>query len=624
MNIPRPQGTTYGQGTATWQQGSSTPVTETHRTNIWSGTAINVDEQSPSHTVTYEEGSLQPERNYVQHTYKTPLAPLPGTGSTSTSTTVYAQPIGSQEASEEVFGSHNPQPHGQYPSQPHNPNSNRQNFTRNIHYVSPANTWVPITTNPYPQVPVITHLMPPIQSPQAGEPGVPPTQTQPGGQLMPPFGPAPQNPHILSPPNRSPFPSNPHPSSSHARPASPSGSHVNTPITHLMPPMHTTVDRGQRPLTENDPIITEIHIDNYPGQPWSYDINQLEPVPSGSRKVVTVDETNLYGGLKPPLPHIPQPSGTPRSFLSAPDETTQIPPPSQTTTPITIVHGYPKLSNATIQTFPNQPHYSPPYSEVAHSRNTSWVGRKIPQHSSIKPSNRLGASNKPQDDHNASPRPRSENEEEESTIDPEQLPLKEALQLMLRPYLNRSGTIDDDVAAKAQSHIMNLVGPVEKTPEVTTTTHIPLHATTPPSISIPSPTPHQKDVELILAGEQHSLVTTTTTTSTQPGNHKTGISYDFQHTTVDSQRSTQSPSPTVQSHDHDSNWHKYHQHTPSSSKHHHQHSREFHEKHPHLPNPFDAPEEPSFGIDVRSGDVDCPFDCGNGKCIGQHEVSAYK
>ncbi|XP_005178873.1 uncharacterized protein LOC101896627 isoform X4 [Musca domestica] len=117
--------------------------------------------------------------------------------------------------------------------------------------------------------------------------------------------------------------------------------------------------------------------------------------------------------------------------------------------------------------------------------------------------------------------------------------------------------------------------------------------------------------------EQHSLVTTT---SVQPGAHKSGTVYDFQHTTVESQHSIHFP------HDHDqsattttTNWHKHHQHTPSSSKHHHQHSRDFHEKHPNLPNPFDAPLE-SSGIDVRINDNSCPFSCGNGKCVAQHEV----
>ncbi|XP_059216986.1 uncharacterized protein LOC106092183 isoform X3 [Stomoxys calcitrans] len=116
--------------------------------------------------------------------------------------------------------------------------------------------------------------------------------------------------------------------------------------------------------------------------------------------------------------------------------------------------------------------------------------------------------------------------------------------------------------------------------------------------------------------EQHSLVTTT---STQPGNHKPNVYYDLEHTTVESQRSTQ------QGHTHDPNWHKNHQHSSSSSKHqhhkyhHHEHTPEFHEKHPHLPNPFETPVESYAGIDIRSGDM-CPFNCGNGKCVTQHEV----
>ncbi|XP_061402940.1 uncharacterized protein LOC133338851 [Musca vetustissima] len=114
--------------------------------------------------------------------------------------------------------------------------------------------------------------------------------------------------------------------------------------------------------------------------------------------------------------------------------------------------------------------------------------------------------------------------------------------------------------------------------------------------------------------EQHSLVTTTSVQPGSGGGHKSGTFYDFQHTTVESQRSTHSD------HDQTNNWHKHHQHIPSSSKHHHQHSRDFHEKHPNLPNPFDDPFESSRGIDVRMNDNSCPFNCGNGKCIAQHEV----
>ncbi|XP_073842048.1 tequila isoform X2 [Musca autumnalis] len=602
MNIPRPQVSSYDQQTTGWQPVPNRPVT----TNVWSGTAINVDKQTPTHTVIYEEGSLRPDSNYNQHTFKTsPLAPLPGTGSTTgtTSTVVYAQPIGSQEASEEVFG--NSQAHApQYPfgnSQPYapqypipqntyqsvhplTPNFNRQNFTRTIHFMPPpGNTWTPIVSNGYPQVPIITHLMPPLQEP-----------TQPVDKLMPPFRKEPQGSWY-------PLPDNKQPSNYPTSTATPSSPGVDIPITHLMPPNYSPLDKGQRPLTETDPVVTTINIDDYPGQLWpGYDSNQLEPLPSGSRKVVTVHETNLFGGLQPPFSD----STTPRNVVSIPDRKTQIPPPSKTTTPIpSLIHNYPKLSNATIQTFPNQPHYSSPYSEVAHSRNASRtaVGRKIPQQSAIKPTNRLEISKKPN----------SPSEHEEDSINPENLPLKEALQLMLRPYLNASGSVDEDIAAKAESHIMNLVAPVDRRPEQTTTTstHNPLHAnsvSTPPSYLTTTP---QDDVELIIAGEQHSLVTTN---SVQPGAHKSGTFFDFQHTTVESQRSTNS-------HDHDqNNWHKHHQHTPSSSKHH-QHSREFHEKHPNLPNPFDAPLE-SAGIDVRINDNSCPFNCGNGKCIAQHEV----
>ncbi|XP_011290630.1 uncharacterized protein LOC101896627 isoform X2 [Musca domestica] len=594
MNIPRPQGSSsssYDQHSTGWQ---AVPAGRPVTTNVWSGTAINVDRQEPTHTVIYEEGSLQPDRNYNQHTYtKTPLAPLPASGST-TSTVVYAQPIGSQEASEEVFG--NGQPHAQFPivqntHHPHplTPNLNRENFTRTIHFVTPGNSWTPIVSNAYPQVPIVTHLMPPLE-----------VAAQPVDQLMPPFRKEPQS-H-----SRYPLPANKSPT----QPSIPLSPGVNVPITHLMPPNYSPPDEGQRPLTDTDRVITTINIDNYTGQVWpGYDSSQLEPLPSGSRKVVTVHETNLYGGLQPPNFNPPQ-SSTPRTPAPNSDPKPQIPSPTKSTTPIPLIQGYPKLFNATIQTFPHQPHYSPPYAEVAHSHNATWTtGRKVPQQSAIKPTNRLEVSKKLN----------SEHDEEFSDLKPEQLPLKEALQLMLKPYL-----VDEKLAAKAESHIMNLVAPIDRHPEETTTiptssTHNPLHALSVSSSTPSSPltTTPQDDVELILAGEQHSLVTTT---SVQPGAHKSGTVYDFQHTTVESQHSIHFP------HDHDqsattttTNWHKHHQHTPSSSKHHHQHSRDFHEKHPNLPNPFDAPLE-SSGIDVRINDNSCPFSCGNGKCVAQHEV----
>ncbi|XP_075162252.1 tequila isoform X2 [Haematobia irritans] len=598
MNVLRPQAPTTN-----WQQVPNTPAITT---NVWSGTAINVDQQSPTRTVIYEEGSLQPDRNYNHHIpYSKPLAPIPSSGSSTTATVVYAQPIGSQETSEEVFGSHNlPQPHDpSYPSynRPHHsPNLNRQNFTRTVTSVSPGNQWVPIVVNPIPQVPVVTHLMPPLEGP-----GSPVSSTVAGGY-----------PHNSFKRPGEPTPSRTPPTSQRGHTVI---SHGDVPIAHLVPPNRGD-DLGQRPLDESNPTVTTVYVNNFPGLPWPHDTNQLDTVASGSRKVLTIDESNLYGGLQPPLSE-GQVTSTPRPINA--DRRPQIPIPTQATTPLPRVE-YPKLSNATIQTFPHQPHYSSPYSEVAHSRNASWSGRKIPQQSAIKPSTRLELSKIPEDRIPTTSHRPSEyvDETTPSQIDPDQLPLKEALQLMLRPYFNRSGTVDDDVAAKAESHIMNLVAPIDTAPEetTTTTTHNPLlHV---PSISIPSTTPLHDDVEIILAGEQHSLVTTTT--ATQPGSHKSATFYDFDHTTVESERSTLAQQGHT--HDHDSNWHKHHQHLPSSSKHQnhhkHQHSREFHEKHPHLPNPFDTPlESPSnsAGIDIRSGDL-CPFSCGNGKCIAQHEV----
>lgn len=595
MNVPRPQGPTYNQQSGTWQQTSNSQhstATRPGTANGWTTTSINVEHQSPTQTIIHEEGALRPDRNYNHPMFNTPLAPLaPGIAGTSTSTIVYAQPVGSQEDSQEVFDTHHIQPKPQIPY--NNPQTHRQNFTRHIHYTSPGNMWVPVgPTQPqlvpsHPQVP--THLMPPLEGP-VDKPGLAPLQ---------PKGP------------------NYHPSYSPHRPQYPSGSHIPLPVTtYNMPPVYYPHDdRGQSPLPETSHTVTTINVDNLPGIPIGFDFNEQEPVPSGSRKVHIVDDSKPYGGLQPPRPYAGTAS-TQRNSVGVYEQTTQIPKPSEPTSPIGVIPGYPKLSNATIQTFPNQPHYSYGYSEVAHSRNTTNSGRKIPQHSAIKPTNqgastRLEISKKSSHDEvlpKASAHTDTSHADDtaEDVTDPQNLPLKEALQLMLRPYLNRSGTIDDDAVAKAQSHIMNLVSPADTGSEKTTTTHNPLHPT--PLSSLPSTTPHQDDVELIIAGEQNHLVST----SVRPGGHETTSYYETHRTTVESQRSTSAD----QTHTHNSNWHKHHQHNPSSSK---IHTHEFHDKHPHLPNPF-AETHHTFDIDIRSSDG-CPFNCGNGRCIQQHEVS---
>ncbi|XP_065361312.1 uncharacterized protein LOC135954976 isoform X3 [Calliphora vicina] len=128
--------------------------------------------------------------------------------------------------------------------------------------------------------------------------------------------------------------------------------------------------------------------------------------------------------------------------------------------------------------------------------------------------------------------------------------------------------------------------------------------------------------------EQHNLVGVTTTNT---GTHETSTSYNLHQTPLQSERS--SMKPLTYPHEHNTNWHRHHSHDPHHFKY--QHTREFHEKHPNLPNPFDVTTTPissynsraeattttqrNYDFDLRVGG-NCPFDCGNGKCVEQHQV----
>lgn len=589
MNVPRPQGATYGH-TTTWQQQSNNhhqkPTNKTDLTSVWSGTAVHVDQHNPSHTVIYEEGSFEPNRNYNRPMYNTPLAPLKPTTTTTTTTAsniVYAQPVGSQEDSKEIFFNTPTKPTSTYFPQ-YYPTSNRQNHTRHL------NPWTPIRPVDLPR----HELMPPHQGHNTVY----------------------TNTHVQIPTTSQYIPPNQN--------TQPSPQYPNIP--QIYRPIYGTEDAGQKPLPESDFKITTINIDQLPGQ-IAYNLDDLDQLPSASSRHDNDDNSNFYGGLQPPLDSTST-TTTFNSFLNPQEQSTQLPQPPKTTWPMSSVIGYPKLSNSTIQTFPNQPHYSRPYSEVTHSRNVSWVGRKVPQHSAIKPSHRdplnsdnsnVKISNTLSPPYYGLNRPlysNSERKEDNPYPEDQEEAMKEALKLLLRPYLDNENKADDEVAEKVQSHIMNLVSHSDSHPATTstTTTHKP-----PLNINtlVPTTTPHQEDVELILAGEQHSLVGVSTI---QTGNHETSTSYNLHQT-------------PIQSHDHNSNWHKHHFHDPHHFKI--QHSRDFHEKHPNIPIPFEDTTIPissynpqteattprNYNFELGIGGDRCPFECGNGKCAEQHQVS---
>ncbi|XP_020714979.1 uncharacterized protein LOC101463243 isoform X5 [Ceratitis capitata] len=148
--------------------------------------------------------------------------------------------------------------------------------------------------------------------------------------------------------------------------------------------------------------------------------------------------------------------------------------------------------------------------------------------------------------------------------------------------------------------------------------------------------------------EQHSL----TTIPIQNTTHETRTEFYSKNTKQESK-----PNTNWHNHGHSREFHRNHPNLlnpfnederPSPHTHHrHKHNRAYHQRHPELPNPFENPEAPTTKtnydlsntnllnpyaesttpfsvrppqIDLRVGNVDCPFDCGNGKCVRSHEV----
>lgn len=619
MNRSRPSNANNDQ-TGSWSQ--INPIVQQaplHRTT-------STQQRTPLHTIMYEEGSLQPNRNYSNQMFNTPLAPFPGTSTTPNTIIYYAQPVEWEENSGDIFRSPE-NPNYPPPSLPHGQTLNRHNYSREFNFTIPNNPWRPLrppydvrTSSSNADVSA-THLMPatPSWSPHD-------VRTQSGNRVQSiPLAPFPNQPQ--------------------------------TPIQHILPPSYND-DVGQLPLDEEN--FSTMSRD-------SKNCSSFDEIRSNSDKVFIVDQTNLYGGLLPPLPCPPQ------NYLDLNDHQKQIPLPLVDTTPTvyTSVVVHPQLSNATIKTFSQQPHYSPSYSGVAHSRNTSWsnssTGRKIPQHSLVKPLYSNPHPNhhndKNQDDRNnegigttATTTPRTvqgyndhyyqsantkqlgnnNNDERLSSaeMDNQDLQINEALKLLLRPYAGRNDDVRDEMAERAQEHIMNLI---KHTITTSTTTSTTTTTTIKPFVLTKSKNTHeQPDVELILAGEQHNLVgppgaVTESISNAQSENDMQPNRLENEHTYISS-----SSVPH-----HHSNWHKHHH---KSHKHrfqhrHPHHSREFHRIHSHLPNPF-ANEEPENSdrdipiipqieattpkeevIDLRSNSIRCPFDCGNGKCVQNHEVS---
>uniref|UniRef100_A0A1A9W7L9 limulus clotting factor C n=1 Tax=Glossina brevipalpis TaxID=37001 RepID=A0A1A9W7L9_9MUSC len=621
MNRSRPS-TPINDQTGSWSQVNPTVQQAPGQRTI------STQERIPVHTPISEEGSLQPNRNHNNQMFNTPLAPFPETSTTPNTIIYYAQPVEWEEDSGDVLKRpENPA----YPqeSSNHIQNLNRQNYSREINFTVPNNSWRPMNP-PYhsravsPNADVSTeHLV-------SGTPNRPRHEVRPNSN----------NGYSVQSISLAPFPSQ-----------------AETPIRHLVPPFYNE-DEGQRSLQEKDFSITSGDSKN---------CSSFDHIYSNSDKVLIVDQTNLYGGLLPPLPC------SPRNYVDLNDNERQVPLPLVNTTSSIYapVAEYPQLSNATVQMFSQQPHYSSSYSGVAHSRNTSWpinsTGRKIPQHSLVKPAhsnlhpyhhkdgNQGDRNNKDitvstitphlVQDYNdpkyqfvsAKQLENSDNDESFSSIemDAQNLPINEALKLLLRPYVSRNDDVRDEMAERAQEHIMNLVKNTITTSSTTSTTTT---TTVKPFISTKSKNKHeQSDVELILAGEQQNLVglsdvITESISNVQDENNMKPNRLKKEHTYISASH--------LRHHHHPH--HKHHHNNREYYHPHHRqrihHSREFHRTHSHLPNPF-ANEEPENSdrdlpaipqteattpkgqeIDLRSNGIRCPFDCGNNKCVQNHEV----
>ncbi|KAH8335287.1 hypothetical protein KR074_005359, partial [Drosophila pseudoananassae] len=546
----------------------------------WSGQETSYSRRDPSQNVLYVEGSLQPNRNYP--TYKTPLAPM---APVDPGKVYYAQPVPKNE-----------------PEQP--PLPSRQNFSRRIDYGSPGNGWQPMPPlAPLGgQKPLNLDYNP--DSPGAREPH---NQTPPIGQKPLDWDydepQTPQDPFDEQPPYSGQDPTPPPGSPPRYYPdQSPSGSQ---PQSKWQPYNPNTSPAQQKPL-------------DLPSSPTDSK-NPSHPV----------EESNLYGGLLPP---------------EAPPSTTTT---TSTTTPL------PKLGNRlytypiypvvekNVPQSPSQPHYSPSYAGIAHSRNASWA--KVPT-TSTTPSQPKDPFN-PEDDviyddddfttttterqpppfnHqlNRPQTPPKSNPSVYGTDPNSQSAMKEALKLMLRPYFNHSGTAEDKLSKQAESALASAISrpPTDTTSSTTTITTTKRPTTTPK-------TDPDDDVELIKAGEQESLDSTEddyvfpdvretarTEQTINPSTTYSSVNYHRSTRKAEVDKNPTTPKTTTTTTTMKHNWHAsghnrdYHRRHPNlpdpfskphqnpfshnhHHPHHHEHSADFHRRHPELPNPFPVKDE---------------------------------
>lgn len=549
----------------------------------WSGEGISYNQQAPTQTVLYVEGSLQPKRNYTQSQATSPIyhAPLAPMATTPASRIYYAQPVEEEPAATNSWP--------------------RQSYSRKLDESFQPSRLNPIPSSSSSSLPGQRPLELDYQPDERLQPsrlhplpsnslsGQQPLDLdyQPDESLQPSrWHPLP-SPDSTFLPGQRPLELDYQPEDRVDQPPRPlyqrgdSRQQSEDPFEGFQPPVAVQPSAFQPPLSNLAPLKPQTtSTQASPFQPPLTNLAPLNPdppapaVPANHRPMYRppADESNLYGGLQPPLP----------------SDASTTTPSSLRTYPI-----YPVLGQT--------PHYSPSYSGVAHSRNSSWA--KVPARAAPDAFN-------PQDDEDDYDQVEVESttaqdglrpppfdhqfyNPTQSASPPENVitkdALNQALRLLLHPYLNHSGNVPESMVQRAESAIASAIS------RPPTTNSSPTGTTT--TTRKPRRQPDD-EVELIVASEQASLnetdfddlvpdegETSRTEQTLNPTTYASSYDTDNFHrstrsvVSVDSEDSSTVPNSNPRSYP-----------APTKKGLTHGHSRQFHQNHPNLPNPFDKPK----------------------------------
>lgn len=563
MNMQRPAGIGFG------------PT----RPAGWSGEGSSYNQQAPTQTVLYVEGSLQPKRNYTQSQATSPIyhAPLAPMATTPASRIYYAQPVEEEPAATNSWPR---QSHSRKLDEPLQPS--RLHPVPSYSSSSSLPGQRPLELDYQPDENLQPSGFQPLPSNSLSGQQPLDLDYQPDESLQPSRVHPLPSPDSLFLPGQRPLELDYQPEDRVDQPPRPfyrrgdSRQQSEDPFEGFQPPVAAQPSAFQPPLSNLAPLnppITPTQPSRF--QPPLTNLAPLNPpppapgVPANHSPVYRppADESNLYGGLQPPLPSVA--STTPASSLR--------------TYPI-----YPVLGQT--------PHYSPSYSGVAHSRNSSWA--KVPARAApdafnpqededdydqveIESTTAIDGLRPPPFDHQFyNPTQSASPPENAITKDA----LNQALRLLLHPYLNHSGNVPESMAQRAESAIASAISRPPTTNSSPTTTRKPRRQP-------------DDEVELIVASEQASLnetdsddlvpdegETSRTEQTLNPTTYASSYDTDNFHrstrsvVSVDSEDSSTVPNSNPRSYP-----------TPTKKGLTHGHSRQFHQNHPNLPNPFDKP-----------------------------------